>query len=259
MKIQLSLALLMLSPFVSAADGIGALGCSACHGENGISSSGTIPNLAAQKSDYLVNQLNAFRDGSRKNPLMNALAVQLSDADIEKAASFFSSLPAAAEAVTGDLSSVLDPSHIMFPQNYKEDFVLYKTVNRTDNNQVRYLYANPLALKGAKNDDTLPNGSAIVMEVFKAKLDVENNPIIGDDGFYIQDTLSGYGVMEKQAGWGSKIPVTLRNADWNYAFFGDDKNHKAGINQAACLACHVPLDKDFYMFNAAALREMANK
>lgn len=34
--------------------------CAACHGENGVSVSDAIPNLAAQKAGYLEAQLRAF-------------------------------------------------------------------------------------------------------------------------------------------------------------------------------------------------------
>lgn len=66
--------------------------CSACHGANGIGIASIYPNLAGQKGDYLIAQLKAFRDGSRKNPIMSPMAAQLTDADIENVAAYFSSL-----------------------------------------------------------------------------------------------------------------------------------------------------------------------
>ena len=56
--------------------------CAACHGVNGVSVSDTIPNLAAQRAGYLEAQLKALKDGTRKNPMMSAIASQLSPADI---------------------------------------------------------------------------------------------------------------------------------------------------------------------------------
>ena len=44
--------------------------CAACHGQNGISASPIWPNLAGQKEAYLVKQIKAFRDGTRKDPSM---------------------------------------------------------------------------------------------------------------------------------------------------------------------------------------------
>lgn len=70
-----------------------AAACTACHGANGISVAPDIANLAGQKDAYLKAQLQAFRGGTRKNPLMNAMAAQLSDTDIANLAAFFASLP----------------------------------------------------------------------------------------------------------------------------------------------------------------------
>lgn len=66
--------------------------CFACHGANGISLAPNYPNLAGQKEAYMVKQIKAFKDGSRKDPTMNAMAAPLSDADIANLAAFFASL-----------------------------------------------------------------------------------------------------------------------------------------------------------------------
>ncbi len=66
--------------------------CSACHGQNGIGIIPLYPNLAGQKREYLAAQLRAFRDGSRKNPIMSPMAVHLSDSEIEDVAAYLASL-----------------------------------------------------------------------------------------------------------------------------------------------------------------------
>lgn len=66
--------------------------CAACHGMAGISANPLWPNLAGQKDQYMVKQLKAFKDGTRKDPLMTAQAVALSDADMENLAAHFSGL-----------------------------------------------------------------------------------------------------------------------------------------------------------------------
>lgn len=68
--------------------------CTACHGANGISSNSLWPNLAGQKSVYLATELKAFRDGRRQDPLMAASAKNLSDAQIDALALYYSKLPA---------------------------------------------------------------------------------------------------------------------------------------------------------------------
>lgn len=66
--------------------------CAGCHGANGVSANPLWPNLAGQKDAYLAKQLKAFRDGSRTDPTMSAMAKPLSDADIDNLAAYFSSL-----------------------------------------------------------------------------------------------------------------------------------------------------------------------
>ena len=56
--------------------------CAACHGADGNSSVPAQPKLAAQHPEYLVKQLQEFKEGKRKNPIMQGFAAQLSDADM---------------------------------------------------------------------------------------------------------------------------------------------------------------------------------
>lgn len=69
--------------------------CAACHGPNGVSLNDLWPNLAGQKEGYLKKQITAFRGGSRHDPNMQPMVANLTDADIENLAAYFSSLPAA--------------------------------------------------------------------------------------------------------------------------------------------------------------------
>jgi len=67
-------------------------GCGSCHGVNGISSSDAFPNLAGQKAAYLETALKSYRTGTRKAPIMNNMAANLFDKDIENLAAYFASL-----------------------------------------------------------------------------------------------------------------------------------------------------------------------
>ncbi len=64
--------------------------CTGCHGDKGVSIISTQPNLAGQKQGYLAQQLTKFRDDQRKNPIMTAIASQLTDQQIQRLASHFS-------------------------------------------------------------------------------------------------------------------------------------------------------------------------
>jgi cytochrome c553 len=66
--------------------------CTSCHGEHGISPNDFWPNLAGQKRTYLLEQLKAFKNGERKNPIMSPVAKMLNEEDMEKLATHFSRL-----------------------------------------------------------------------------------------------------------------------------------------------------------------------
>lgn len=66
-----------------------AASCASCHGEKGNSMVSTFPKLAQQDESYLQKQLHAFKDGSRKNPMMASIAQSLSDKDIADIAAYY--------------------------------------------------------------------------------------------------------------------------------------------------------------------------
>lgn len=77
----------------SVADGaVKARSCQVCHGKGGKSTKETYPILAGQHAAYVRKQLHAFRDGTRKDPIMNGMAAPLSDKDIEDIAAYFDSV-----------------------------------------------------------------------------------------------------------------------------------------------------------------------
>jgi len=68
-------------------------GCAPCHGANGISKFGEVPNLAGQNEPYLVNQLRAFHTGRRPHKEMAYMSRKLTEEEIEAIAAYFSTLP----------------------------------------------------------------------------------------------------------------------------------------------------------------------
>ncbi|UCV12368.1 c-type cytochrome [Dechloromonas denitrificans] len=53
--------------------------CANCHGEDGISKSPEVPNLAGQNPAYLLEQIRKFGSGERKDPFMQGLIKVLKD------------------------------------------------------------------------------------------------------------------------------------------------------------------------------------
>jgi len=66
--------------------------CNACHGRDGISIDMITPNLKGQKEGYLANQIKAFRDGSRVNPIMTAMVQSLTDKQVDDLAAHYAGL-----------------------------------------------------------------------------------------------------------------------------------------------------------------------
>ncbi len=231
--------------------------CAACHGASGVSVSDTIPNLAGQKARYLETQLKALKDSSRKNQIMYAIARQLSDSDITNIAAYFSAQPGAAATAKSDFLPNLMRTGVTFPETYKTTFTKYMTINFPATRQVRYYYANDVAVQAAKAGKTLPDGSQLFVEVYLAKLDADKKPVMGSDGYFEADRLAFFTAMARRAGWGNDIPEMLRNEDWNYAIFTTAKEHRPVVNQAECLACHKPLDNASYTFTLKQLTEVA--
>jgi cytochrome c553 len=71
-----------------------AEGCKACHGEGGAKPiMPQTPILAGQYADYLVHALEAYKKGTRQNPLMSPMAQPLTQEDIHNLAAYFSQQP----------------------------------------------------------------------------------------------------------------------------------------------------------------------
>ncbi|AFC87053.1 c-type cytochrome [Frateuria aurantia] len=82
--------------------------CSACHGMDGQASAPIYPSLAGQHETYIVNQLNDFKLGHRRNPIMLAMSQTLSEQDMHDIGAWFASQsghPAAAPAPAPDVAA----------------------------------------------------------------------------------------------------------------------------------------------------------
>ena len=78
--------------------------CVACHGSGGNSVNPAVPTLAGQPQQFIVTQLFMFREGKRKDAQMSPFAANLSNADLNDLAAYFSAQPHA------------PPSHVIAPE-----------------------------------------------------------------------------------------------------------------------------------------------
>jgi cytochrome c553 len=214
--------------------------CHACHGRDGVSEGADVPNLAGQKLDYLVRQLESFRSGERKNALMAAVAGQLSDAEIRALATIWSQMPGARSADRPAPTPAAIHSRMVFPAAFPEGFTLYETTDPEPDGSFAKRYANELALRSLREGKPLAQGATLIVANLANPRDV-----------------SSYAGMQSRAGWGADVPVLLRNDDWDYAMFGADRARRDTLNQAPCLACHKPQAADSFIFTIKALRARA--
>lgn len=92
----------MAGPGASDAIGRGAtlaLNCTMCHGAQGMSVSNA-PNLAGQYPEVIIKQLHDYRDGKRSSSIMQALARNLTDKNVDDLAAYYAYLPKARNAPT---------------------------------------------------------------------------------------------------------------------------------------------------------------
>ncbi len=83
--------------------------CAACHGADGNSAAPNFPKLAGQQEQYIAKQLQAFKEGQRKDPTMAPMAMGLSTQDMADIGAYYAS-QAVKTGVTEDAQAELGES-----------------------------------------------------------------------------------------------------------------------------------------------------
>ena len=166
-------------------------------------------------------------------------------------------LAAAAACLIGS-AALAGPELVAFPEAYQDSFTHYSTVNRADDRkQVVRIFANDVALASAKDGAPLDSGAVVVMEVYKARLDADETPVVGSDGFFEPGELAGIAVMETRSGWGEDYADEIQNGTWEYAFFDAKEHTLVERDYQPCFECHKPLHESDYLFSFDALSQAA--
>ncbi|MFT3858326.1 MAG: c-type cytochrome [Aquabacterium sp.] len=76
-------------PDVAAGEAKAMAVCAACHTADGSRGLPAYPILQGQHPEYLVKQLTEFKDGKRKNAIMNGMAATLTPEDMRNVAAFY--------------------------------------------------------------------------------------------------------------------------------------------------------------------------
>jgi cytochrome P460 len=146
---------------------------------------------------------------------------------------------------------------VAFPENYAKG-VVYLTLDKPDNKQVREYFTSPAAAEAAKKGAPLPDGTVITAVQYAAQLDAQGNPTKDPNGRFTKTgNIVGYTVMEKRAGWGAAYPDNVRNGDWEYQAFRADKTANPNANLSACFNCHLPQASKDFLYTHDSLRMAA--
>ena len=110
--------------------------------------------------------------------------------------------------------------------------------------QVRDIYINPVGARTMAGK-AFPNGTMMVMELYKAKEKADGSLEMSSDGKLVKGDLAKLFIMAKGEGWGQGIPDPLKNGAWIYSAAGPG-GKPLMEDFSKCRACHAPLaQKDF--------------
>lgn len=233
-----------------------SIACQACHGGDGISVAASVPNLAGQNAEYLVAQLSAFKAGTRKHDIMNPIARQLNEGDIQNLAAFWSRLPATGTGRAADNAALLArTSKMTWPKDFPKEFVAYRIDDDKEGGTIATYWANKIAIEAARDQHALPEGSIVITETRAAKRDSGGNVISDATGNLAGDAATGYSGMEILHGAGNALPALIRNGDWTYALFDSSHVRNETFNYAMCLGCHKSVASENYLFTFKWLKE----
>jgi len=88
--------------------------CAHCHGKKGEASSSIYPRLAGQHRIYLQKQLQNFRDGVRKDDIMNEMAKELTNEEINALADYFGGQPVKSHRIRSSRKSLAAVGYYIF-------------------------------------------------------------------------------------------------------------------------------------------------
>ncbi|MGI9506839.1 MAG: cytochrome P460 family protein [Geminicoccaceae bacterium] len=146
-------------------------------------------------------------------------------------------------------NDVLEDRALDFPAEYRENFTEYFRGDRfMHDDQTIRLYANDIALEGAKKDGKLPNGSVLVADVFTARTDADGEVIESLIGRRLPGPMKVIAVMERRAGWDEQYPEDLKVGDWEFELFSTS-GENLGKDMTSCRACHHPLTDSEFVFS----------
>lgn len=81
---------------------IAAVKCQMCHGLDGQAKLPEAPNISGQTEQYILTQMKAFRDKTRKNDMMSLVVPTLSGDDVADVAAYYAAIEVKIVKVPGE-------------------------------------------------------------------------------------------------------------------------------------------------------------
>ncbi|MEM7506019.1 MAG: cytochrome P460 family protein [Pseudomonadota bacterium] len=143
---------------------------------------------------------------------------------------------------------------LQLPADYRTAYDNYLISDRLQNeHQVISLFANDVARRGQLTDGALPEGSIIVGEIYKAKLDDDGDAVESFMSRRIPEELAAIVVMERRAEWAEQYPDDLKLGGWEFEVFSL-AGENLGKDTAGCRECHAPLGDTDYLWSIEHIR-----
>lgn len=144
---------------------------------------------------------------------------------------------------------------VNLPANYRTAMTQYAVVDRVDVGQVRVLYGPAAAVAAVRANQPIPSGTTLVMELYAAQRNAQNELVRGADGRLVRGNLANIFVMEKRAGWGAQYDAAIRNGEWEYAIFTPANARAENRNMQPCMQCHLQRRDNDFIFSSGAMRQ----
>ncbi|PYS07303.1 MAG: hypothetical protein DMG12_00970 [Acidobacteria bacterium] len=127
-----------------------------------------------------------------------------------------------------------------FPAGYKDTFKLFYVFDNYQNRQIRKVYGNAISAS-VKAGETFnfPYGSVILFESWSVREDASGEPVLDEQGRFIQVNLTTLFVMRKEKGFGEDYKE-LRNGEWEYVAYRPDGTYSTPpTGTGSCALCHL--------------------
>jgi len=138
---------------------------------------------------------------------------------------------------------------LVLPADYKSTYENYFTGDRQNGKQVISLWANEVAVKGARGDGKLPVGSVLIGELTPAVTDADGEPLESALGHLISSgEVKTIVLMERIAGNEARYDDGFSVGDWEFEVFSA-AGENLGKDTTACRECHDPYAETEYLFS----------